>query len=72
MQSMNNLVFSNHRDIEPLVPESLESKSAFADYRGNFKDGFSRYEFIQDGHESVALRLFHDLDSGKMEIQKKE
>ncbi|MDE6652780.1 MAG: hypothetical protein K2K37_00120, partial [Muribaculaceae bacterium] len=61
--SLPRLVYSCHRpeDDEDAHSEAAVEKGAFADYRNTTGSGFSRYEFVQDGHESVALRLFHDI-----------
>lgn len=61
--SMPRLVFSTHRaDGEyEMADSAMYIKSALADYRNNMFSGFTRYEFIQDGEESVALRIYRDL-----------
>lgn len=61
---MPRLVYSRHQSMqedEPVIC-SNSGKGAFADYRSTVNAGFSRYEFLQDGKESVALRLFHDIN----------
>lgn len=58
-----HIVFSRHRDESDGIktPELLE-KGAYADFRTIRSQGFSRYEFIQDGHKSVALKMYEDID----------
>lgn len=59
------IVFSDHRDMAPYTRDiSLYMNSAMADYRAHMFSGFSRYEFLQDGRESVALRLYRIIDGG--------
>ena len=55
---MKNLVYSTHRDMEDSTPEILWKNRGFSDYRGNFKDGFTRYEYLQDGEPSAPLKIF--------------
>lgn len=65
MSRMPRLVFSRHADAEQSVHELAPAhKGAYADYKHIRQAGFSRYEFIQDGRESVALRLYRELDGG--------
>ena len=58
------LSFSLHKDIGSIVPDSLIHKGAYSDYAGNFRDGFIRYELLQNNHESSAWRLYSALDGG--------
>ena len=64
MAKMPRLVYSTHRDMDesthPLAPVD---KAGYADYRHVRLSGFTRYEFLQDGEPSVALRMYRDLDS---------
>ena len=64
IKSMPNLVIATHRtsDDYAIADSSLLFKTAYADYRHAIHAGFSRYEFLQDGHRSVALQMFHDID----------
>lgn len=65
IKSMPRVVFSTHRGLEDdIIDPALAAKSAYADYRHKRQAGFSRYEFLQDGHESVALRMYRELDGG--------
>ncbi|MDE5632281.1 MAG: hypothetical protein K2I54_05670, partial [Muribaculaceae bacterium] len=67
IKSMPRLVFSTHRGLEDDISDpALRAKSAYADYRHKRLSGFSRYEFIQDGQESVALRMYRELDGGEI------
>lgn len=67
MEKMPRLSFSLHRDSETFVPEELMKKGGYSDYRGNFKDGFIRYELLQDGNESTALKIYSELCGDKLE-----
>lgn len=66
MRSMPGFVFAHHRTINgyELADSSLLDNAALADYRSNMFSGFSRYEFIQGDEESVALRIYRELDGG--------
>jgi len=67
IKSLPNLVFSTHRGLENAIEDSaLNAKSAYADYRHKRLSGFSRYEFLQDGNESVALRMYRELNGGEI------
>ena len=69
MHSMPRLVFAHHREINgyELADSSLLTKAGLADYRSNMFSGFSRYEFLQGDEESVALRIYRELDGGYLE-----
>lgn len=61
--AMPRLVYSRHREFagnEIDIPGMIE-KGGYADFRSILSKGFSRYEFLQDNQESVALRLYHDI-----------
>lgn len=62
--TMPRLIVANHRSIDgyEIADSILLNKAAFADYRGSMFSGFTRYEFLQDGQRSVALRMFKDID----------
>lgn len=66
---MPRVTYSRHRALDGMEPEypGLKEKGAYADYRSVLNDGFSRYEFLQDGESSVALRLYHDLTGKTIE-----
>ncbi|MGM9852428.1 MAG: hypothetical protein ACI30N_00450 [Muribaculaceae bacterium] len=67
IKSMPRVVFSTHRGLEnDITDPRLAAKAAYADYRHKRQSGFSRYEFLQDGHESVALRMYRELDGGEI------
>ncbi|MDE6514314.1 MAG: hypothetical protein K2L05_09060 [Muribaculaceae bacterium] len=61
---MPRVVYSYHRPDDDARIDYVEipGKYAYADYRVAKGDPFSRYEFLQEGSESVALRLYRDLD----------
>lgn len=70
--SMPRILFSKHRENidenygppgeTPETLMAIDRKGSFADYRSMWTDGFSRYEYIQDGKESIALRLYKDIN----------
>lgn len=64
MAHLDRFSFSLHRDLETLVPDSLLHKGAYSDYRGNFRDGFIRYELLQDHEESTPLRMYSVIEGG--------
>lgn len=68
IKSMKNIVISSHSDADgyEIADSSLITKSARADYLSTYFSGFTRYGFVQDGKESVALRIFKDLDHGNV------
>lgn len=61
--ALPNIVISDHRSADDyaIADSLLLSRSAMSDYRTNMFSGFSRYEYIQNGRESVALKVHHDL-----------
>lgn len=66
---MPRVVYSYHRldDDAQFDYVEIPGKYAYADYRVAKGDPFSRYEFLQDDYESVALRLYRDLDGKTIE-----
>lgn len=69
IKTMPNLVIATHREIGGYViaDSTLLPKAANADYRNVLHAGFSRYEFLQDGKRSVALRMLYDIDHHDIE-----
>lgn len=63
MRRLPRFAFSTHRPDGgyELADPSLAAQGAMADYRGNMFNGFSRYEFLQDGRESAALRMYREV-----------
>lgn len=58
--SMRDITIATHRDIE-LADTLLASKAAMSDYSYTADNsGFSRYQFIQNGKESAALKMYRD------------
>ena len=66
MSNLDRFSFSTHRGMESLVPDSLSQHAAYSDFRGNYKDGFTRYEFFQSGKESSALRMYTTITGEKI------
>lgn len=66
MAAMPRLTFATHRPDNDYEANTLAPihKSAAADYRHDRLASFSRYEFMQSGRESVALRLYRELNHG--------
>lgn len=64
IKSMRDIVIATHRSNRYTIADStLLCKAAYADYRNTMQTGFTRYEFIQDGQQSVALRMYSRLDN---------
>lgn len=65
IREMPRLVFSHHRGEKFRIADStLLDKAALADYGMTSFTGFTRYQYLQKGEESVALRMHRDLDHG--------
>lgn len=65
IREMPRLVFSHHRGEKFKIADStLLDKAALADYGMTSFTGFTRYQYLQKGKESVALRMHRDLDHG--------
>lgn len=63
ISNMPRIAFSRHRgDKDELEDSEVISKGAFSDFRTTRTNGFSRYEFLQDGQKSVALKMYEDID----------
>ena len=70
IRGMRDLVIPVHRGMT-LADPTLEPKAASGDYRyTGFNTGFSRYQYLQKGKESMALRAYHDL-TGKTITRRK-
>lgn len=55
------LVVANHSDIE-LAADSIRSKTALSDYMSTITaTNFVRYEYLQDGQESVPLHIYREM-----------
>ena len=66
MAEMPDFVLSHHDATSrySIADDSLLPHAALADYKFTPLTGFTRYQYLQKGGESVALRLFRDLDGG--------
>ena len=64
--NMSNIVVSHHSDI--MIADSLiYPKTARNDYFATITStNFVRYQYIEDGEESVPLRMYKDLNKGNM------
>lgn len=69
INSIPNILISDHREVDgyTLYDESLNEKTGMADYRSNMFSGFSRYEYIQEDKESMALKAHRLLTGTGME-----
>lgn len=67
--SLPLISISDHRaDDEYSIADSvLMPRAAMADYRSSMYSGFTRFEFLQDGRESVPLRVYRELTGKGME-----
>jgi hypothetical protein len=61
IKKMRNTLVANHAGME-IEDSSLLAKSAIADYGVTIFTGFARYEYLQDAGQSVALRMYMDID----------
>lgn len=68
LMAMPNTFVAKHRDYIneqdfPLIDKRLLKKAGYADYSASiFNTAFSRYEFIQHGGESAALKMYNDIN----------
>ncbi|MBO4488614.1 MAG: hypothetical protein J5741_03025 [Bacteroidales bacterium] len=65
LRKMPRLILPAHREGEEseFIDSSLRAKMAYADYRSTIFSGFSRYEYLQDNQQSVALRMWSILEN---------
>lgn len=72
---MKNIVFAHHyndddkekNDVK-IADSILLSKSAYNDYYTTlFSSNFTRYQYLQDGRPSVALRMYQEIDGKTIE-----
>lgn len=66
---MRDISFSRHSDIINKDAKSRD-KSAINDYYSTILSSFARYEFLQNGEESIPLRLYSATVSGHPTIKK--
>lgn len=60
---MRDIVCANHYDNFEIADSLLLSKAAYNDYNTTiFSSNFTRYQYLQDGRSSVALRMYQDID----------
>lgn len=66
---MRHLTVATHRPADgyAIADSALLAKASLADYRNALHDGFSRYEFLQDGRRSVALQMLCEIDHHDVE-----
>lgn len=66
IKGMPRLVISTHSQDGgyQIADSSLLPTAAYADYFSTYFSGFTSYSYLQDDKESVALRLFRNLDGG--------
>lgn len=65
MKNLHRFSYSTHRKEIDLVPDDVKNKGGYSDYRGNFRDGFVRYELLQDGKESSAVKMYDAISGAK-------
>jgi len=67
IREMPRVVFSRHQGrVYNIADSTLLDKAAFADYGMTSFTGFTRYQYLQKGEESVALRMYRDMDHGNI------
>ena len=66
IEQMPRLVISNHQagGNYRIADSALLAKAALADYRMTAFNGFTRYQYLQRGGDSVALRMYREMDGG--------
>ena len=65
LRDMPRLLISQHRSrVYSIADSTLLDKAALADYGMTAFTGFTRYQYLQKGDESVALRMYRDMDHG--------
>ncbi len=58
---MRDIVVATHHDIQ-LASPLLKEKAALSDFKTTITStGFTRYQFIQGGQSSIALKMYEDL-----------
>lgn len=63
IRDMPRLLISQHRGKDYSIADStLLGNAAMADYGMTAFTGFTRYQYLQNGEESVALRMYRDMD----------
>lgn len=61
ISQMRDIVIADHHNME-LASPVLHKKAALSDYKmAVYSTGFSRYQFLQEGMETVPLRIYHDI-----------
>ena len=64
--NMSNIVVSHHSDIT-IADSLIYSKTAINDYFATITStNLVRYQYVEDGEESVPLRMYKDINDGKM------
>ena len=65
IREMPRVLISQHRGkLFSIADSTLLEKAALADYGMTAFTGFTRYQYLQKGKESVALRMYRDMDHG--------
>lgn len=69
IKSIPRIVISTHSENGnyEIATQDILPKVAYADYYSTYFSGFTKYAYLQNGKESVALRMFQDLDNGKID-----
>ena len=66
--NMRNVFVAKHWDYEakadyPVIDDRISEHSAYADYGSTlFNNSFTKYQFLQPGGPSAALKIYEDLD----------
>ena len=64
IEDMPRIVIPQHSDCL-MADSALLAKSAYADFSTTYKaQNFSRFQYLQEGTESMPLRMYADLDGG--------
>lgn len=67
--SMRDIVISTHYNSDchyEIADNCLLPKAAYADHMSTYFSGFTKYSYLQRDSASVALKLYNDMDGGRI------
>lgn len=66
MGRLPRFAYSSHADGEDAAAENAGGAAALADYGATLSTGFTRWQFLQDGKESMPLTIYRSTDNGTL------